>query len=170
MCCAMTYAIGLTESKLLNKLNKVLNKILKYGISLFMSVFATIITIKSNIGQSIDSVSSHLTKGIISSTVPIIGGYIAESLSSIKGTVSILKNGIGIYAVIAVILIILPSLIEMMLLSFVYKISDSFSSDSSLGSASFLKSLSENLDVLVVSQIAAIIMFLFSFVIVMNGI
>ncbi len=170
MCCATAYAIGITESPLLKRLNSALTSVLKYGISIFMSVFAAIITLKTNIAESVDTVTGRLTKGAISSVIPIIGRYIADSLTTLKASVSVLKSGLGIYAVVAVILIILPSLIELTILSFVFKITDSFSADSGINDCSFLKILSRNLDMLVIAQISAIIMFTYSFVIVMSGI
>lgn len=168
MCCTISFAIGLTNSSLLLKLNNAINLIIKYGITAFMAVFSTVLTLKCNISGSVDTITGRLTKGAISSFVPIIGKYVSESLTAIKGSASIIKSGIGIYAVVAIILIILPSMIELILLSTTYKIADTISNVQNGTQFTFLNTLSKNISMIVICQLASILMFTYSFLIVLS--
>lgn len=97
-------------SSIVGFLKKNILLILSFASSAYMSL----LTIKSSITSAADVVGEKSIRFAISTFVPVIGSAISEGLSSIKGYVSLAKSAVGIFGIIAIILIFLPSLVEIL--------------------------------------------------------
>ena len=79
-----------------------------------MTVFTAFLTIQNVINGAADSVTSRAAKFAAGTFVPIVGTYISESLSTVQACLSLVKSGVGMYAVLAMLIIIVPHIIAML--------------------------------------------------------
>lgn len=76
------------------------------------TLFSGLLTTKSILAGAADSVASRGIKFALSSFVPVVGGALGEGLSSIVGGLTLLRSALGIFGITAVVLLILPSFLE----------------------------------------------------------
>lgn len=94
------------------------SKVVKWVLGFVMTIFSGILTTKSLLGATADSVNSKAMKFILGSFVPIVGGALGDAFLTVQGCVKILKSGVGAFFIIAVGFIFLPVIVECIVWSF----------------------------------------------------
>lgn len=116
LCLAMAVVESINPAISLSGITDGIKKAAVWGIGFIMTVFVGLLTIQSVIGVSADTVSAKAAKFVVSSVVPVVGGAISDAYSAIKGSLGILKSGVGSYGIAALLLTMLPSIISVVLL------------------------------------------------------
>ncbi len=88
-----------------------IKKALLWILSLLMTLFVGMITIQSIVGTSADSVAIRAGKFVTSSFVPVIGGAISDAYTTVRGSLGLLRSGIGTFGIVILLLTILPPII-----------------------------------------------------------
>ncbi len=78
------------------------------------AVFTGLLTIKGMLAASGDSVAVKGVKTLVGGTVPIVGGALSEGLTSVLGSISLIKNTIGVFGILIIILINLPVILDLL--------------------------------------------------------
>ena len=65
----------------------------------------------SIVGSSADTMTTKAAKYVISNSVPVVGGAASDAYTTVRGSLVLLKNGIGGVGIIALAVMLLPSLI-----------------------------------------------------------
>ncbi len=90
---------------------------LKKGITWLMSFITTIFTaitsIQSLITSAADSVAIRTGKFIFGTSIPVVGGYVSEVLNTVIGSVSVMRSGVGLFAIIVILILFVPIIIEL---------------------------------------------------------
>lgn len=79
------------------------------------TVFLSVLSIQTTITAAADSVGIRTSKAVISGSIPIMGPAIAETLNTARGCLGLLRSGVGIYGVVAIVLLALPFLIKLLI-------------------------------------------------------
>lgn len=112
-------ALGVTSSLRyelnLDKLLSSVKKIITTCISFVSGVFVSVLSVKTAVAGRADMLGLRSIRFAINSVVPVIGSSISEGLLSIQAYSSLIKSSVGIVGVMAVILVFLPSIIEVVL-------------------------------------------------------
>lgn len=112
-------ALGVTSSLRyelnLDKLLSSLKKIITTCISFVSGVFVSVLSVKTAVAGRADMLGLRSIRFAINSVVPVIGSSISEGLLSIQAYSSLIKSSVGIVGVMAVVLVFLPSIIEVIL-------------------------------------------------------
>ncbi len=112
-------ALGVTSSLRyelnLDKLLSSVKKIITTCISFVSGVFVSVLSVKTAVAGRADMLGLHSIRFAINSVVPVIGSSISEGLLSIQAYSSLIKSSVGIVGVMAVVLVFLPSIIEVVL-------------------------------------------------------
>ncbi len=131
-----------------NPFSNLLGQVKKVGLfvlSFISAVFCFILQIKGNLAASVDSVGAKTVKFILGSSVPLVGSPLAESLSSVMGSLSVLKGSVCFYGILALCLILLPTLAEILCwrlcLLFLGGFCDSFSLNRLKGSVTIIDTM-----------------------------
>lgn len=88
------------------------SKVIKWILGFSMTIFSGLLTTKSLIGATVDSVNSKTMKFVLSSFVPIVGSALGDAFLTVQGCVKILKSGVGAFFIIAVGFVFLPAVVE----------------------------------------------------------
>lgn len=161
-------ALGVTSSLRyelnLDKLLSSVKKIITTCISFVSGVFVSVLSVKTAVAGRADMLGLRSIRFAINSVVPVIGSSISEGLLSIQAYSSLIKSSVGIVGVMAVVLVFLPSIIEVVLwrisLTLCVIVSDVFS-DKSVSAVlnAFLNTLLLINVILILSMVTTVISF-----------
>lgn len=92
-----------------------IKKISIWIISLFGTLFVGVLGVQTAVNSAADSVALRTTKFILGTSVPVAGKILSEAASTISASMGLLRSSIGIYGVTALVIMLLPIIIELVL-------------------------------------------------------
>jgi len=90
-------------------------------LTLTVLVFTVYITISGAVAGTADATATRLTKTVLSTTLPIIGGIISDAAQTVLVGAATLKNAIGIYGLFAVLSICIVPFLRLGVNYLIYK-------------------------------------------------
>ena len=142
---------------------KAIRKMIVVILSLFSTVYTGLLTTQSILATSSDSIALKGIRFISGAFVPIVGGGVGDALSSVFSSFLIMKNTLGVFVIIVIILINLPVMLELLLWYFALNLCSIVSSMFNLNQITdIIDSLASILSLL------NIIMFFITFVLVIS--
>lgn len=111
----MTVVNGISQKVNLSGFCELVYKVAKWVLTFTVSIFTAILTMQSIVSASADSAGTKATRFAISSFVPLVGGALSEAYQTVKGCMTMLKSGVGVFAILATGTIYLPSIISSVL-------------------------------------------------------
>ena len=88
------------------------SKVINWLISFTMTVFSALMTIRGLITTAYDSVTARAVRFTMSSFIPIVGAALSESYKTIQGSINLLRTGAGVFVILAILVVFLPSVIR----------------------------------------------------------
>ncbi len=85
------------------------SKVIKWLISFTMTIFSALMTIRGMITTAYDSVTARAVRFTMSSFIPVVGAALAESYKTIQGSINLLRTGAGVFVILAIFVVFLPS-------------------------------------------------------------
>lgn len=114
----MTVALAITGSVFpnatLDSLVKLIKKIVTWGMTAAVTLFTGFISLKCTLGNTVDGFATKTVKFMISGFVPVIGGAVSDAYSTVRGGFDIMRCTAGTAGTIAVIIIMLPPILEIL--------------------------------------------------------
>ncbi len=136
---------------------------IKVVLALFSTVYTGLLTTQSILASSSDSIALRGIKFISGAFVPVVGAGVGDALSSVFSSFIIMKNTLGVFVIIVIILINLPVMTELLIWYFSLEMCSIISS--MLG----INNITDTLDSLSsVISILNIILFFVTFVLVIS--
>lgn len=89
-----------------------ISKTIKWLISFLMTVFSALLTIKGMITTAYDSVTARAVRFTMSSFIPIVGAALSESYKTIQGSINLIRTGAGVFVILAILVVFLPTIIS----------------------------------------------------------
>lgn len=111
----------------INSMAEAVKKLINWCLAFVMTVFAGILSIQSFVGAAADSAAMRAAKFTVSGAVPIVGGAVSEALTTVKGSIGVIKASAGSFGIIASAAVMLPSIISLFLFRLVFVISAALS-------------------------------------------
>lgn len=99
----------------INSIAELAKKIVNWGLVFIMTIFTGLLSIQSFVGAAADTVSMKAVKFTVSGAVPIVGGAVSDALSTVKGSIGMIKATTGSYGIIVSAVIMIPILISAVL-------------------------------------------------------
>lgn len=100
------------------RLSAVSEMIRKISTTVFGSaatLFSGFLALKNIISGSADSLAAKGIRLAANTFIPVVGGALGEAYSALSGSLSLLKSAVGIYGILAVLAVCLPSVINLAL-------------------------------------------------------
>ncbi len=94
-------------------LSEGLRKAASWVLTLIMTLFTGLLSIQTAIQGAADGVAMKTSRFLAGSFIPVVGGSVSEALGTVTSCLGLLKSTVGIYAVAAVALLLLPILLEL---------------------------------------------------------
>lgn len=170
---SLTFIIGIisniSNKVQFTKLSELLRQIIVFILGGAFTIFIAIITIYG-IGSKIDGITIRTAKFAVDSFVPIIGKFLSDAVETVVGGSAILKNGVGIVGLVALLLITLFPVAKILVLIFAYKfiaaLIQPIASDNITG---FLGEVSKDLVMVLVGIISVATMFFITITIIVEA-
>ena len=100
-----------------------ISKTVKWCLGFSMMLFSGVLSLNTASAGAADSLALRTGKFVIGSSVPVIGSFVSESYTAVRASLGVLRTGIGIYGVFAVLLLLVPVFTEVLLYRLVLSIS-----------------------------------------------
>ena len=113
---------NLSTNAKLEKLTKACLFINKCVLTITFSVFALYISVSGITASAIDGVSIKAAKFMVSSYIPILGGYISQGFDLVSASIILIKNSIGVVGMMLVVSIVLSPIIKLAVLTLGLKV------------------------------------------------
>ena len=113
---------SLTDKNYVNKLALFLRGAATFATGLCVTIFSGLTVIQGFASNSADGLLINTARYSINNFVPIVGGFAADSIDMVLSCIGILKNGISIFGVILIILLLLTPLIKLLAIAVIYKV------------------------------------------------
>ena len=115
LCMALSVSSSLSDRIRLKGFSKLLMGVMRWSLVFTMTLFSAMLSLKSFIADTYDTVSTRAVRFSLSSFIPVVGAAVSEAYKSISGSVNLLRSGAGVFVIIAVAVTFLPVLIRAVL-------------------------------------------------------
>ncbi len=105
------------EAKM-NHLTGSIRKLIMRLLQLITIFFSFMLSSQSILAKSADSLGMKTARFAIGSFIPVAGGILAETLSTLREGFSLLKNAAGIGGILVILLLLLPDILRLFLTRF----------------------------------------------------
>lgn len=147
-----------------------IKKCSNYAMGIATTLFLGILSLQNTFAVAADGIGIRASKAMLSSTIPIMGPAIAETIATAKGCLNLLRSGVGIYAVVAVGILALPVITELILWRFSMWISSAVAETFGLKQVeTLLKSIDFGLSVLLAATCFTAILFIIALAMTLNS-
>ena len=120
--CILGLCDAMSDETRMGKMLSAIKKIYNFVLSALMMLMLSSLSAQTAISASADSLAARSARMVSGSFIPILGGSIAETLRTVSGGVSYLKNIFGIGAIIMIGALTLPVIVSIFLYRAVFLI------------------------------------------------
>jgi len=153
----------------MNKLAKYMKSLSIWFLCIFLTIFTCILSMESTLGQGVDNLTAKTSKTLVSSTVPIVGKILGDTVESVLGCTNVIKNAVGVMGMIAVFIIGITPIIRIGILTiFFYLISGATEIIADKKIVYVLEQMGDSCKVLLASVASLVIMLIIGFTITMK--
>ena len=89
-----------------------------------MVIFIGLMSLQSIVGASADTLGVKAAKYMVSNWIPFIGGAIADTYTTVKHSLGLLRGGAGFLGIAVVFVMVVPPLIEIIAMRMIFSIAD----------------------------------------------
>ncbi|MCM1334581.1 MAG: stage III sporulation protein AE [Bacteroides sp.] len=112
MMLGVSAAGGLNPELKLDRIAAGLQKGIIWVLGLIMTVFIGVLTLQSSIASATDTFALRTARFAVSTGIPFVGGAVSEALATVKGSLSLVRSGIGSFGIVAVSCLLLPTMLH----------------------------------------------------------
>ena len=113
---------NLSSTVKLDKFTSFFTSLFKWLMGLVFTIFTAFLSIQGITAGTIDGISIRTAKYAIKSYVPILGGYLADGLSLILASSSLIKNAVGGAGLLLLVSTIISPLLELIIFMLALKL------------------------------------------------
>ena len=118
----LTMVNCLTEKDYVNQLSKFLRRAALFACGLIITLMTGIITVQGIIVKSTDSLLMDTARYSLDNFIPIVGGFASDTIDLFLKCMGSIKNVVGVFGIITIVLLMLSPIIKIVAVALVYKI------------------------------------------------
>ena len=115
ICFGISLAASVSGTINLSGISGFIRNTFLFILSLVMTVLSAVMAYQTSLTLSADSMAARTVKFTMSSVIPVVGSAVGEAVRALSGSIVYIKNTVGILAVFAIIIVILPVLLNLLL-------------------------------------------------------
>ena len=104
---------NLSDNVKLDKLQSATRYIIGVVLGVTFGLFTTYLTVVGIAGGMADTLSVRAARYVIGSYLPLLGGYISQGFDLVTASLHLIKNALGVYAVLTVLTVVLTPLMQL---------------------------------------------------------
>lgn len=98
----------------LDSIGRLMKKGITWSMTVIMTLFTGFVTLKCSIAGKMDGVTTKAAKYVISGFIPIVGGAVSDAYATVRSSFDVICCTAGAAGVIAIILLMLPPILEIL--------------------------------------------------------
>lgn len=106
----------------LDRISSLFKSGIVWALGVILTIFITVLSFESNLTSSVDGLAGKTTKAAVSGLIPVVGKIMGDSVDSVIGSVNVLKNAVGTFGTIVIILIVLIPTLKIICYYFLFKL------------------------------------------------
>lgn len=165
-------AVGsMSKTVKLKQMSEFLSSAAKWILGTAFFLFTAFLSVQGITASVYDGISVRTTKYALSKYVPIIGGYLSEGFNLILSGSVLIKNSLGLTAIILLAFTVIPEIINIIMLSLTLKLAAAVTEPIAGGEMSeLLSGFSKNVGLLISAVFGVVFLyFLFIMLIIATG-
>lgn len=87
-----------------------------------LTIFVGLLSLEGTLSSSVDGLTAKTAKAAVSNFIPVVGKVLGDSIDTVLGCASILKNAIGIIGVIVIVGICVTPILKLTALTILYNL------------------------------------------------
>ncbi len=99
-----------------------IKKVVTWALTGSLVLFTGYLTVSGAVSASADTLTLHMTRTVISTAVPVVGGIISQASDSVLSGAGLLKNTVGVLGMLAVLATCLTPFLHLAVQYLVYKL------------------------------------------------
>lgn len=124
VCMAVGIVEAINPDFKLSGITEAVKKTVSFAMGLIMTVFIGLLSLQSIVGASADTLGVKAAKYMVSNCVPVVGGAIADTYTTVKHSLGILRGGVGFIGIAAIFIMILPPILEIVSMRLIFIAAD----------------------------------------------
>ena len=112
VCMAMGIVEAINPDFHLSGITEAVKNVVTFALGFIMTIFIGLLSLQSIVGASADTLGVKAAKFMVSNFVPVIGGAIADTYSTVKNSLGLLRGGVGFFGIAVIFIMILPPILE----------------------------------------------------------
>ncbi len=104
----------------IDKLTKFFNATSIWILGIVLTVFVGLLSLEGTLSSSVDGLTAKTTKAAVSTFIPVVGKVLGDSVDTVLGCASILKNAVGIVGVVVLLAICIAPIVKLTILTITY--------------------------------------------------
>ena len=85
-----------------------------------LTIFVGLLSLEGTLSSSVDGLTAKTAKAAVSNFIPVVGKVLGDSIDTVLGCASILKNAVGIVGVVIIIGICVMPILKLAALTIIY--------------------------------------------------
>lgn len=98
-----------------SSISRGVNKAAMWMLSIVSAVFLGVLGLQTLISVPADTASTKAVKFVVGTAVPVVGNVVSEALGAFTGSLKLIGSSAAVYGIIALLLIMLPIIIDLLL-------------------------------------------------------
>ena len=124
LCMAVGIIEAINPDFRLSGITEGVKKGVTFVIGFVMVVFIGLMSLQSIIGASADTLGVKAAKYMVSNWIPFIGGAIADTYTTVKHSLGLLRGGAGFLGIAVIFVMVVPPLIEIIAMRMIFSVAD----------------------------------------------
>jgi stage III sporulation protein AE len=120
ICMSLSAVSSVLPDVNVGSLLKAFKKSYTQALGFFMTIFVTVIGAQSLLAGKSDTLAGKAAKFAVSNLIPTVGAALSGTLGTVAASVEYIRASIGIVGIMAVILMLIPTLITLLLTRLVF--------------------------------------------------
>lgn len=112
---AMCVVSSVSREFSIDPLTDGIKSVITVSLGALLTVFIGVLSLKGGLAQSADTVAMKTAKFATGTVFPVVGGAVSDALSSVQGSLSLVRTSVGTFASIGVGVSCLPALLSLLL-------------------------------------------------------
>ncbi|MBQ8849432.1 MAG: hypothetical protein IJ011_03750 [Clostridia bacterium] len=118
VCCiftALALCNTLSPEMGLRGLSGAMRKIYTFGLGMIMTVLIASLSAQTTLSAAADSTAARAARLVSANVIPVVGGSVGDTLRTVATGVQYLKSVVGIWGIVFIALLLLPTLLSLIL-------------------------------------------------------
>lgn len=120
VCMAMGIVEAINPDFHLSGITEAIKNVVTFVMGFIMTIFLGLLSLQSIVGASADTLGVKAAKFMVSNFIPVIGGAVADTYTTVKNSLGLLRGGVGFFGIAVIFLMILPPLMEVIAMRLIF--------------------------------------------------